>query len=161
MKTERKRCAVAFLKAAVAYYASLGITVERVMTDNGSCYRSRRLPQRPAGASASSTSAPSPTPPGPTARPSASSRPPCANGPMPGPTTPHATRRRAALLHAPIQLASSSWQYRRRATHQHTRPDREQPVEAPQLAQPAPYGRRPPGTWARTSAVCSPSSGSR
>jgi transposase InsO family protein len=37
---ERKRSAVAFLKAAVAYYASLGVTVERVMTDNGSCYRS-------------------------------------------------------------------------------------------------------------------------
>lgn len=30
-----------FLKAAVAYYESLGITVERVMTDNGSCYRSK------------------------------------------------------------------------------------------------------------------------
>ena len=43
MKTERKACAVAFLKAALAYYASLGITVERVMTDNGSCYRSRRF----------------------------------------------------------------------------------------------------------------------
>jgi transposase InsO family protein len=39
MKTERKTCAIAFLKAAVAYYKSLGITVERVMTDNGSCYR--------------------------------------------------------------------------------------------------------------------------
>jgi transposase InsO family protein len=37
---ERKRSAVAFLKAAVTYYASLGITVVRVMTDNGSCYRS-------------------------------------------------------------------------------------------------------------------------
>lgn len=37
---ERKRSAVAFLRAAVAYYASLGIKVERVMTDNGSCYRS-------------------------------------------------------------------------------------------------------------------------
>jgi transposase InsO family protein len=37
---ERKRSAVAFLKAAVAYYASLGVIVERVMTDNGSCYRS-------------------------------------------------------------------------------------------------------------------------
>ena len=37
---ERKTSAVAFLKAAVAYYASLGVTVERVMTDNGSCYRS-------------------------------------------------------------------------------------------------------------------------
>ena len=35
---ERKGSAVAFLKAAVAYYQSLGITVERVMTDNGSCY---------------------------------------------------------------------------------------------------------------------------
>ena len=38
---ERKESAVAFLKAAVAYYASLGVTVTRVMTDNGSCYRSK------------------------------------------------------------------------------------------------------------------------
>jgi transposase InsO family protein len=38
---ERKQSACAFLKAAIAYYASLGVTVERVMTDNGSCYRSR------------------------------------------------------------------------------------------------------------------------
>ena len=43
MKSERKTCAVAFLKAAIAYYASLGIAVERVMTDNGSCYRSKRF----------------------------------------------------------------------------------------------------------------------
>lgn len=41
MKTERQGCAVEFLEAAVAYYKSLGVTVERVMTDNGSCYRSR------------------------------------------------------------------------------------------------------------------------
>ena len=39
MKTERKGCAITFLKAAIAYYAGLGITVERVMTDNGSCYK--------------------------------------------------------------------------------------------------------------------------
>jgi len=39
MKNERQGCAIAFLKAAVAYYASLGIKVERVMTDNGSCYK--------------------------------------------------------------------------------------------------------------------------
>jgi transposase InsO family protein len=38
---ERKESAVAFLEAAVAYYASLGVKIERVMTDNGSCYRSR------------------------------------------------------------------------------------------------------------------------
>jgi transposase InsO family protein len=40
MKDERKASAVAFLKAAVAYYASLGVTIQRVMTDNGSCYKS-------------------------------------------------------------------------------------------------------------------------
>jgi transposase InsO family protein len=40
-KDERKGSAIAFLKASVAYYKSLGIRIERVMTDNGSCYRSR------------------------------------------------------------------------------------------------------------------------
>jgi transposase InsO family protein len=40
MADERKRSAIAFLKAAIAYYASLGIKIEGVMTDNGSCYRS-------------------------------------------------------------------------------------------------------------------------
>lgn len=39
MIDEKKESAVAFLKATVAYYQSLGITVARVMTDNGSCYK--------------------------------------------------------------------------------------------------------------------------
>jgi len=43
MKSERQGCAVAFLKAAVAYYATLGVIVQRVMTDNGSCYRSGKF----------------------------------------------------------------------------------------------------------------------
>lgn len=38
---EKAVSAVAHLKAAVAWYASLGVRVARVMTDNGSCYRSR------------------------------------------------------------------------------------------------------------------------
>lgn len=38
---EKKESAAAFLKAAMAYYQSLGVSVERVMTDNGSCYRSK------------------------------------------------------------------------------------------------------------------------
>ena len=83
MKTERKGSAVAFL-AAVAYYASLGVTVERVMTDNGSCYRSVPSP-KPAGGFASSTSAQNPIPLAPTARLSASSKPRYENRPMPGP----------------------------------------------------------------------------
>ncbi|TPW25724.1 DDE-type integrase/transposase/recombinase, partial [Pararhizobium mangrovi] len=41
MPDEKAVSAVAFLKAAVAYYESLGITVERVMTDNGPCYTSK------------------------------------------------------------------------------------------------------------------------
>jgi transposase InsO family protein len=41
MPDEKKESAVAFLKATVAYYQSLGVTVARVMTDNGSCYRSK------------------------------------------------------------------------------------------------------------------------
>ena len=40
MPDETQQSAVPFLKAAVAYFASLGVTVTRVMTDNGSCYRS-------------------------------------------------------------------------------------------------------------------------
>ena len=37
---EKKGSAIAHLTAAVAYYRSLGVTVTRVMTDNGGCYKS-------------------------------------------------------------------------------------------------------------------------
>jgi transposase InsO family protein len=38
---EQAGTAVGFWHRAVNWYASIGITVERVLTDNGSCYRSR------------------------------------------------------------------------------------------------------------------------
>jgi transposase InsO family protein len=37
---EKAVSAIAFLRGAIRYYASLGVHVERVMTDNGSCYKS-------------------------------------------------------------------------------------------------------------------------
>lgn len=37
---EKAVSAIAFLHAAIRYYAGLGVTVERVMSDNGSCYKS-------------------------------------------------------------------------------------------------------------------------
>jgi transposase InsO family protein len=37
---EQATTAVGFLRRAVAFYAAHGITVERVMSDNGACYRS-------------------------------------------------------------------------------------------------------------------------
>jgi transposase InsO family protein len=38
---ERKDTAAAFLARAHAWYAAAGITIERVLSDNGGCYRSR------------------------------------------------------------------------------------------------------------------------
>jgi transposase InsO family protein len=37
---ERAATAVAFLRRAIAFYAAHGITAQRVLTDNGACYRS-------------------------------------------------------------------------------------------------------------------------
>ena len=39
MPDEKKESAIAFLKTALTYYQSLGVTVARLMTDNGSCYK--------------------------------------------------------------------------------------------------------------------------
>ncbi|SDI81966.1 Integrase core domain-containing protein [Arthrobacter subterraneus] len=41
LNDERKDTAAGFWERARAYFASCGITVTRVLTDNGSCYRSR------------------------------------------------------------------------------------------------------------------------
>ena len=80
MANQRQESAVAFLEVAVAYYSKLGIRIERVMTDNGSCYRSKtfRAVCRRLGIRQIFTK---PTLRGPTAKLSASFRRPFANGP--------------------------------------------------------------------------------
>jgi transposase InsO family protein len=85
MADQRKESAVTFLQAAVAYYAKLAVRIERVMTDNGSCYRSKAFRTACARLACAKFS-PGRTRPRPTERPSASSKPPCANGPTPRPT---------------------------------------------------------------------------
>lgn len=40
---EGAQCATGFLERCVAFFAQLGVKTERVMTDNGSCYVSRRF----------------------------------------------------------------------------------------------------------------------
>ena len=45
MPDEKQASAVAFLNAAVSHYHQLGVAVARVMTDNGSCYKSRAFRQ--------------------------------------------------------------------------------------------------------------------
>jgi len=43
MPDESQQSAVLFLERALAYFGSLGIKAQRIMTDNGSCYRSHQL----------------------------------------------------------------------------------------------------------------------
>ena len=43
LSDERKETASAFMTRAFAFFADRGVTVERVLTDNGSCYRSREF----------------------------------------------------------------------------------------------------------------------
>jgi transposase InsO family protein len=40
---ERRPSAIAFLRATVRYFAGLGVTVHRLLTDNGSAFRSKRF----------------------------------------------------------------------------------------------------------------------
>jgi transposase InsO family protein len=40
LKDEKAKTAIGFLRRALAFYAARGVTVERLMTDNGSAYRS-------------------------------------------------------------------------------------------------------------------------
>ena len=65
---------------------------------------------------ASTTSAPDPAPRAPTARPSASSRPACANGPTPAPITPPPTDPRHAALDRRLQPQPTTLSPRRHLT---------------------------------------------
>ena len=98
---EKKETAAAFWRRAHAFFAQAGITVERVLTDNGSCYRSRALARRPGRDRASPTSAPAPTGPRPTARSNASTAPCSTSGPTPAPTAqkPNAAKPSPHWLH--------------------------------------------------------------
>ena len=59
-----------------------------------------------------------------------------ANGPTLAPTNITIARRGAAPLDAPLQLASASWRHNSASHPSATRPDREQPIEAPHLLRP-------------------------
>jgi transposase InsO family protein len=43
LPNQQAETAIAFLRAAVAFYAQYGISIRRLLTDNGSCYRSRHF----------------------------------------------------------------------------------------------------------------------
>ena len=75
LENERATTVVAFLRRAVGFFARHGITVEQLLTDNGSGYRST-VHAIACRALESVTYERAPTAPRPTARPSGSSAPP-------------------------------------------------------------------------------------
>ena len=84
LNDEKAVSCVQFLREAVAYYAALGVRIERVMTDNGAGYKNTfRAACEELGIRHIKTR---PYTPQPTARPNASCRPACASGPTPSPT---------------------------------------------------------------------------
>ena len=132
-KNERKASAVAFLKAAVTYYAKLGVSIERVMTDNGFLLQISRL--RPSLQAARSQAHPNQALypenqwQGRALHPNRAPR----MGLRQGLPAFRSSRRRPPALAPSLQLAPSPWQHRGQTAHQQTRSNREQPVEAPQL----------------------------
>ena len=95
-------------RRAVVWFTWMGITVERVMTDNGSCYRSKVHAEacRELGCA---TSSPGPTGLEPTARPSASSRPSPTAGPTGHLRLLGGAHRGSGRLARPLQLHPTSW----------------------------------------------------
>lgn len=82
MYADERKDSVAFLKAAVAHCAALGVKIKRLLTDNGPVYRSQ-LSARACQSLGIKHTFTRPYRPQ-TARPSASFKPACANVPMAG-----------------------------------------------------------------------------
>src|ERR1700676_64765 len=132
LPNEKAESAVPFLKAAVAYYKSLGVTVTRVMTDNGSCYKAFAFRDacRDLGIKHIRTR---PYTPKTTARPNASSDRAQRVGLCAGLPHIRPTRRGTPSLDPQIQLASAARRPKIANPYQQARFDRGQPLEAPQL----------------------------
>jgi transposase len=58
---EKAATAIGFLRRALAYYRRYGIRVERILTDDGVCYRGRASTRSPAARSESATAVRAPT----------------------------------------------------------------------------------------------------
>jgi len=133
LPNERKESATALLAAAVAYYASLGVTITRVMTDNGLCYRPKAFARawRKLGLKHIRTKPYTPETNGKAERfiQTALREWPYA---VAYPNSAYRAGELPVWL-ASIQLASPTRKPKVQNTNQSPRPDRGQPVEAPQL----------------------------
>jgi transposase InsO family protein len=131
---ERQLAAVAFLRACVAYFASLGVTIRRVLTDNGSAFRFKRFATacRKLKLKHVFTRAYRPQTNGKAERFIQSALREWAYGiPL---SAFNRAQRHAQALDASLQLASPAPGHWRRRTHVPTRPKQKQPLDASHLA---------------------------
>jgi transposase len=130
---ERTGTCAGFLTRAVAWFASRGVTVARVLTDNAKSYGSARRGSPPARSWASPAGSSSPGGPGPTGRPNGSTAPCRPNGPTParGPATRSAPRPWTAGSSTTTLPAAT---LPSEAAHRSAGSPREQPVRALHLA---------------------------
>ena len=133
---EKKERAVAFLEAAIAYYRRLGITVTRVMTDNGSCYKSRAFAEacRTLGLRHIRTKPYTPKTNGKAERFIQTALREWAYA-IAYPTSQHRAAELPVWLHR--YNSQASWQPKLETTNQSPRHEQGQPLEAPQLAKAA------------------------
>ena len=116
---EKAATAIGVLQRAVAWFAEHGVTVERVLSDNGA--PTGPTPGvTPAPNCASPTSGPARTGPRPTAKSNDSTEPWPTAGLTPGSTINRTARRRAAGLAALLQSPPSPLRHRRPATSHQT-----------------------------------------
>ena len=85
---ESKETATQVLRNAVAWFADRGVTIQRVLSDNGSCYRDPTSGATPAPSSPSPQRRPGPIVPRPMARSRGSTAPSPRGGPSRSSTTP-------------------------------------------------------------------------
>ena len=95
----------AFLVRSITWFSPLGIGIERVMTDNGSTYRSKPFAKALRQAQAHHIRT-RPYTPRTNGKQSASSSPLCANGPMPDPNS-HRSSAASLLPNGPTNTTSS------------------------------------------------------
>jgi transposase len=135
LNDEKGQTVAGFLRRAVAHYASYGITVERVMTDNGPGYRSA-CTRSPAASPASATSAPAPTDPARTAKQNASSARCSAAGHTARSGHQRRTHPRTHRLARPLQSPTTTRQPQQTAAPHPPRATEEQPSWVLQLGHP-------------------------
>ncbi len=138
---EKKETAVGFIQRARAFFAAHGVTIKAVLTDNGSCYRSKLWAKTLAAATIKHRRT-RPYRPQTNGKVNGSTGPCSRNGPTPPPTPQKPNASPRTRLAPPLQSPPRPHRTQRPSTH-HRVPNVPRAPRPPRLPyQPAPWGSR-------------------